>query len=147
MVSPALAVGSPAGDGVPSSGPVFLLEGEAWDLERRSFLSRWTSPALAGLFRELPRLPGLTPDPENHSPDLVRISCCLRHRLQTHITWKGWKETNVLQANFSRTTWEKCHTFKWGLGNPVPEEGCHATFRCFLVQDTYIKWLNYSPSM
>ena len=63
-----------------------LAVGGAWDLERSIFLSRCTSPPVARLFKELPRFPGRAPDPENHSPDLVRISCCLRHRLQTHIT-------------------------------------------------------------
>lgn len=90
MVSAPLAVVTPVGGCVPvSGGPVLLtLDGGAWDLERSSFLSRWASPPVARSFKEAPRLPGRTPDPENHSPDLVRISCCLRHRLHTHITCK-----------------------------------------------------------
>lgn len=91
MVSAPLAAVTPAGGCVPSGAPalVLVLEGGAWDLERSSFLSRWASPPVPGLFKEVPRLPGRTPDPENHSPDLVRISCCLRHRLHTHITYGG----------------------------------------------------------
>lgn len=88
IVSAPLAGVIPAGGCVPF-GPALVLEGGAWDLERRSFLSRWASPPVAGSFKEVPRLPGRIPDPENHSPDLVRISCCLRHRLHTHITYKG----------------------------------------------------------
>lgn len=88
MVSAPLGAVTPPGGCVPSGGPVLalVLDGGAWDLERSSFLSRWASPPVAGLFKEVPRLPGRTPDPENHSPDLVRISCCLRHWLHTHIT-------------------------------------------------------------
>lgn len=90
MVSAPLAAGTPGGGCVPSGGPALelVMEGGAWDLERSSFLSRWASPPMAGMSKELPRLPGCTPDPENHSPDLVRISCCLRHRLHTHITYR-----------------------------------------------------------
>lgn len=89
MVSAPLAAVTPGGGCVPSGRPVLeLVEGGAWDLERSSFLSRWASPPVAGSVKEVPRLPGRTPDPENHSPDLVRISCCLRHRLHTHITCK-----------------------------------------------------------
>ena len=89
MVSPPFAALTPVGKCVPSGSPVLVLEGGAWDLERSSFLSRWASPPVAGSLKEVPRLPGRAPDPENHSPDLVRISCCLRHRLHTHITWRG----------------------------------------------------------
>lgn len=97
MVSAPLAAVTLAGGCVPSCAPtlVLVLEGGAWDLERSSFLSRWASPPVPGLFKEVPRLPGRTPDPENHSPDLVRISCCLRHRLHTHITYRGWKKKSV----------------------------------------------------
>lgn len=64
-----------------------LAPGIACDLER-SFPSRSASgPAM---LRGLP----LGPD-ENHSPDLVRISCCFLHRLHTHITcretWSRWR--------------------------------------------------------
>lgn len=52
---------------------------------------------MVGSFKAVLRLTGRTPDPENHSPDLVRISCCLRHRLHTHITWRGWKYKSVEQ--------------------------------------------------
>lgn len=88
MMSPApLAAVAAAVGCVPSgSAALALVLGGAWDLERSSFLSRWASPPVARLFKELARLPDRPPDPENHSPDLVRISCCLRHRLQTHIT-------------------------------------------------------------
>ena len=88
MISAPLAAVTPAGGWVPSGGPVlaFALEGGAWDLERRSLLSRGASPPPVGSFKAAPRLAGRTPCPENHSPDLVRISCCLRHRLHTHIT-------------------------------------------------------------
>lgn len=99
MVSAPLAAVTPAGGCVPSGGPALVLVlGGAWDLERSSFLSRWASPPVARLFKEVPRLPGLTPDPENHSPDLVRISCCLRHRLHTHITYRELKGQKCLQA-------------------------------------------------
>lgn len=81
-----------------------LVLGGAWDLERSSFLSRWASPPVARLFKEVPRLPGLTPDPENHSPDLVRISCCLRHRLHTHITYRELKGQKCLRAAISGIT-------------------------------------------
>lgn len=102
MVSAPLRAVTPPGGCVPSGGPVLalVLDGGAWDLERSSFLSRWASPPVAGLFKEVPRLPGRTPDPENHSPDLVRISCCLRHWLHTHITWKGRKGRRFWQTHF-----------------------------------------------
>lgn len=103
MVSAPLAAVTPAGGCVPYGSAVLLLvpEGGAWDLERSSFLSRWASPPVAGLFMEVPRLASRTPDPENHSPDLVRISCCLRHRLHTHITCRGVKDKSALQHRFS----------------------------------------------
>ncbi len=69
-------VGSPA-----LGGRVSLATG-ACDLER-NFLSFSNSRTLRGA----PTLRGLPPGPdENHSPDLVRISCCFLHRLHTHIT-------------------------------------------------------------
>lgn len=87
MVSPLLITVTLEGGCVPSPGPV--LEDGAWDLERSSFLSRLASPPVVGSFEEVSRLPDRAPDPENHPPDLVRISCCLRHRLHTHITCRG----------------------------------------------------------
>lgn len=96
MVSAPLAAVTPADGCVPSGSPALaLVLVGAWDLERSSFLSRWTSPPVARSFKEVARFPGRTPDPENHSPDLVRISCCLRHRLQTHITCRGFKDKPV----------------------------------------------------
>lgn len=71
-------VGSPR----PMLGGRVLLVPGAWDLER-NFLSFSNSELLGGA----PTLRGLAPGPdENHSPDLVRISCCFLHRLHTHIT-------------------------------------------------------------
>lgn len=100
MVSAPLAAGTPAGSCVPSGSPALeLVLGGAWDLERSSFLSRCASPPVAGLIKEVLRLPGRTPDPENHSPDLVRISCCLRHRLHTHITYRGGKDNSVCKVD------------------------------------------------
>lgn len=109
MVSAPLAAVTAAGGCVLSGGPALVLVlGGAWDLERSSFLSRWASPPVARLFKELPRLPGRSPDPENHSPDLVRISCCLRHRLHTHITCMRDRErTNVVFTSCTRVSFQE----------------------------------------
>lgn len=107
MVSAPLAAVTAAGSCVPSGGPA-LVFGGAWDLERSSFLSRWASPPVARLFKELPRLPSRSPDPENHSPDLVRISCCLRHRLHTHITCtRDRKRTNVVFRSRTQVSFQE----------------------------------------
>ena len=68
-------------------------DGCATDRERSIFLSRAPSaPTLVRSFRLA--LVGRTPGPENHSPDLVRISCCLRQRLHTHMTCRD-READV----------------------------------------------------
>ncbi len=57
-----------------------------WDIER-AFFSPTGSPHMAGSLTADPSSPALGPWLGNHSPDLVSISCCLRHLLHTHITW------------------------------------------------------------
>ena len=61
MVSPPLPVtpATPAGGCVPSGCPALALLGGAWDLERRSFLSRSKSPPTVGSLWVEPRLAGL----------------------------------------------------------------------------------------
>lgn len=59
--------------------------GGAWERDR-SFLSPGVWHTDGSLTAE-PRPAGFPAGPVNHSPGLVRISCCFRQLLHTQITW------------------------------------------------------------
>lgn len=69
----------------PGTAPGWWGSGNAWE-RQRSFLSPGAWHTDGSLTAE-PRPGGLAAGPVNQSPGLVRISCCFRQLLHTHITW------------------------------------------------------------
>lgn len=87
------------GEAVSWEEAAAVLKG-VWDLDRswsRAFFSLGTSdPAPVAVSLRVPSWLGCWgPLPKNHAPDLVKISCCFRHKLHTHITYLKERKSNI----------------------------------------------------
>ena len=85
----------------------------------RAFFSLGTSePAPVAVSLRVPSWLGCWgPLPKNQAPDLVKISCCFRHKLHTHITYSKKREqykssmpfgNKLLSSNILRKKWLLC---------------------------------------
>lgn len=94
--TPLLLSGCALGGAVSWEEAAAVLRG-VWDRDRswsRAFFSLGTSePAPVAVSLRVPSWLGCWgPLPKNHAPDLVKISCCFRHKLHTHITYLKKRE-------------------------------------------------------
>lgn len=92
------------GEAVSWEEAAAVLKG-VWDLDRswsRAFFSLGTSdPAPVAVSLRVPSWLGCWgPLPKNHAPDLVKISCCFRHKLHTHITYLKERKSNIKKKDF-----------------------------------------------
>ena len=78
-----------------------------WDRDlswSRAFFSLGASePAPVAVSLRVPSWLGCWgPLPKNHAPDLVKISCCFRHKLHTHITYSKKRDQYIFSMRFGK---------------------------------------------